>query len=52
MVIIPEVVERLDLTDYESPKRWKWVVEGADGFEEAVKYGKRDGKWAEVEVWP
>ncbi|RMJ21800.1 hypothetical protein PHISP_07325, partial [Aspergillus sp. HF37] len=38
VVIKPEVVERLDLSDYENPRRWRWVLEG--------------GRWVEVELWP
>jgi pyridoxamine 5'-phosphate oxidase len=38
VVIKPEVVERLDLSDYENPRRWRWALEG--------------GRWVEVELWP
>lgn len=39
VVIVPEEVERLDLSDFENPGRWKWTLVG-------------DGRWEEVELWP
>ncbi|KAF7519545.1 hypothetical protein PCG10_009951 [Penicillium crustosum] len=42
VVIRPEEVERLDLTDQEDAKRWNWtLIEGDDG-----------SRWNEVELWP
>ncbi|CAI7625796.1 unnamed protein product [Penicillium crustosum] len=42
VVIQPEEVERLDLTDQEDAKRWNWtLIEGDDG-----------SRWNEVELWP
>ncbi|KAJ5177541.1 FMN-binding split barrel-related protein [Penicillium coprophilum] len=42
VVIRPEQVERLDLTDQENAKRWNWTfVDGDDG-----------AQWDEIEVWP
>lgn len=42
VVIRPEEVERLDLTDQEDAKRWNWtLIDGNDG-----------SCWNEVELWP
>ncbi|KAJ5355834.1 hypothetical protein N7517_010443 [Penicillium concentricum] len=42
VVIRPEQVERLDLTDQEDGKRWNWTLSnGNDG-----------SQWDEMEVWP
>lgn len=56
VVIIPEVVERLDLNDYENPQRWRWsIMDGEDGSDEKAK-GAKEGesrdRWVEVELWP
>lgn len=40
VVIVPDMVERLDLNDYEKPMRTRWFLnEGGNG-------------WNEAEVWP
>lgn len=55
VVIIPEVVERLDVTDYENPGRWRWSIEDGDGSGDRAKAGKEGesrGRWVEVELWP
>jgi hypothetical protein len=41
VVIRPEEVERLDLTDQENGKRWNWTL--IDGS---------NGSWNETELWP
>ncbi|OQE44323.1 hypothetical protein PENCOP_c002G01892 [Penicillium coprophilum] len=42
VVIRPEQVECLDLTDQENAKRWNWtLVDGDDG-----------SQWDEIELWP
>ncbi|KAJ5496412.1 hypothetical protein N7463_008399 [Penicillium fimorum] len=42
VVIRPEQVERLDLSDQEDGKRWNWtLIDGNDG-----------SQWDEIEVWP
>ncbi|KAF4765315.1 hypothetical protein HAV15_003791 [Penicillium sp. str.  len=42
VVIRPDEVERLDLTDQEDAKRWNWtLIDGSDG-----------SRWDEVELWP
>lgn len=43
VIIRPEEVERLDLTDQENGKRWNWKVTDADGT---------GSRWEEIEVWP
>jgi hypothetical protein len=42
VVICPEEVERLDLTDQENCKRWNWTLIDA----------KEGSQWNEVELWP
>ncbi|KAJ6098753.1 hypothetical protein N7467_000288 [Penicillium canescens] len=46
VVIYPEEVERLDLTNQEDGKRWKWILE------EGGANGSLDVQWNETEVWP
>jgi hypothetical protein len=46
VVIYPEEVERLDLTNQEDGKRWKWILGDGDGN------GSLDAQWNETEVWP
>lgn len=43
VVVRPEQVELLDLTDYENARRWTWTL---------VEDGKQLGRWEEVELWP
>lgn len=43
VIIQPQEVERLDLTDQENGKRWNWKISDASGT------GIR---WHETEVWP
>ncbi|KXG53962.1 FMN-binding split barrel-related protein [Penicillium griseofulvum] len=42
VVICPEEVERLDLTDQENCKRWNWTLIDT----------KEGSQWNEVELWP
>ncbi|KAJ5757790.1 uncharacterized protein N7511_006484 [Penicillium nucicola] len=44
VVICPEEVECLDLTNQEDGKRWKWALEGASD--------SPDAQWSKIEVWP
>ncbi|OJJ50836.1 hypothetical protein ASPZODRAFT_126786 [Penicilliopsis zonata CBS 506.65] len=48
VVIRPVEVDRLDLADYEQPRRWKWRLTNAD----SVYDGDESGDWEEVELWP
>ena len=42
VIIRPEEVECLDLTDQENGKRWNWtLIDGSDG-----------SRWDEAELWP
>ena len=43
MVVRPEVVEQLDVSDYEHPQRRMWTL---------IEDGKQPGRWEEVELWP
>jgi hypothetical protein len=44
VIIRPEEVERLDLTEQDNGKRWNWRLTGDD---------KDSGlSWSEIEVWP
>ncbi|KAI9928376.1 hypothetical protein ASPWEDRAFT_26548 [Aspergillus wentii DTO 134E9] len=40
VVIRPEEVEQLDVSDYENPQRWNWT------------WDEKKGQWEEVELWP
>ncbi|KAL1998333.1 hypothetical protein VTN02DRAFT_6391 [Thermoascus thermophilus] len=55
VVIRPEEVERLDLSQYGNPKRWKWVFVDAGEVGDkgtVVQEGGQRGRWQEIEVWP
>lgn len=43
VVVRPQEVERLDLSDYENPQRWTWTL---------VEDDTQPGRWEEVELWP
>lgn len=43
MVVRPEEVEQLDLSDYENGRRCNWTL---------VEDGKQPAHWEEVELWP
>lgn len=43
VVVRPEVVEQLDVSDYEHPQRRMWTL---------IEDGKQPGRWEEVELWP
>lgn len=45
VVIQPEEVERLDLTNQEDMRRWKWIR----GSSDTEKY---QSDWIETELWP
>lgn len=42
VIILPEEVERLDLSDLEDPKRWKWTLVN----------DQSGSHWVETELWP
>lgn len=50
VAIIPEEVEKLDVSDYEKPVRMRWTFH-EDGKGE---FGgdERRGRWEGVELWP
>ena len=43
LVIVPEEVERLDLEDPATARRWRWTLE---------EKGGKFGEWTEEELWP
>lgn len=45
VTIIPEEVERLDLSNQEDMRRWKWILGQSGGKEE-------QSAWTETELWP
>lgn len=47
VVIQPEEVERLDLSNQEDVRRWKWTLVHANN-----EAGKPSSQWLETEVWP
>lgn len=47
VVIQPEEVELLDLSNQEDVRRWKWMLVHANN-----KEGKPGSQWVETEVWP
>lgn len=51
VVIVPEEVDQVDLTDEMRPKRWLYVYRGAPG-ESKLAGGEVIGEWEKAEVWP
>ncbi|GAB1318767.1 Pyridoxamine 5'-phosphate oxidase Alr4036 family FMN-binding domain-containing protein [Madurella fahalii] len=51
VVIVPEEVDQVDLTDEARPKRWLYVYRGAAG-ESKLAGGEVIGEWEKAEVWP
>lgn len=47
VVIIPEEVERLDLSDNDNIRRWKWNL-----IEKDAGKGSSQVQWVETELWP
>lgn len=47
VVIQAEEVERLDLSNPEDIRRWRWTLVGQSNTE-----GQSGGHWAECELWP
>ena len=45
VTIIPEEVERLDLSNQEDMRRWKWTLSKSGGKGE-------QSDWTETELWP
>jgi pyridoxamine 5'-phosphate oxidase len=40
VVIRPEEIDQVDLTDYGKGQRWKWTLSNGDG------------QWHKIELWP
>ncbi|KAJ5485697.1 hypothetical protein N7539_005685 [Penicillium diatomitis] len=47
VLILPEEVEQLDLSNGDDPRRRKWTLVGGDGDVE-----RTGGQWQESELWP
>lgn len=47
MLILPEEVEQLDLSDLDDVRRQKWTLLMDEEDEDGP-----DGKWVETEIWP
>ncbi|KAL2159795.1 hypothetical protein VTH06DRAFT_1928 [Thermothelomyces fergusii] len=51
VVIVPDEVDQLDLSDELRPRRWLYVYRGVGG-ESKLAGGEMMGEWEKVEVWP
>jgi hypothetical protein len=51
VVIVPDEVDQVDLSDELRPRRWLYVYRGAGG-EPKLAGGEVIGEWEKVEVWP
>jgi len=51
VVIVPEEVDQVDLSDMTAPKRWLYVYRGAS-YKSTRPGGEVIGEWEKIEVWP
>ncbi|SPQ23747.1 79edc2a7-b16c-4ff6-b653-ce9d61058cbe [Thermothielavioides terrestris] len=51
VVIVPDEVDQVDLSDELRPRRWLYVYRGESG-ESKLPGGEVIGEWEKVEVWP
>lgn len=51
VVILPDEVEQLDLTEPDKARRWKYTFVGPEGGEPGQR-GKDIGEWKKEELWP
>ncbi|KAL2131557.1 hypothetical protein VTI74DRAFT_4908 [Chaetomium olivicolor] len=51
VVIVPDEVDQVDLSDELRPRRWLYVYRGVQG-ESKLPGGEVIGEWEKVEVWP
>ncbi|AEO55461.1 hypothetical protein MYCTH_2299321 [Thermothelomyces thermophilus ATCC 42464] len=51
VVIVPDEVDQVDLSDELRPRRWLYVYRGVGG-ESKLPGGEIIGEWEKVEVWP
>lgn len=51
VVIIPDEVEQLDLTEPDKARRWKFTYVGPDGAKTGQR-GEDVGEWKKEELWP
>ncbi|KAI0155001.1 pyridoxamine 5'-phosphate oxidase-domain-containing protein [Xylariaceae sp. FL1272] len=52
VVILPEEIDRTDLSDPEHPRRWVYTFVGSGEGQRGKEGVVRDGEWEKVEVWP
>ena len=51
-VIVPDQVDRVDLSDPRRGRRWVYTRIGGPGNEPSRPGGQVEGGWEKVEVWP
>ncbi|KAK4103484.1 hypothetical protein N658DRAFT_493965 [Parathielavia hyrcaniae] len=51
VVIVPDEVDQVDLSDEMRPRRWLHVYRGLEG-DSRIPGGEAIGEWEKVEVWP
>lgn len=51
VVIVPEEVDQVDLSDELRPRRWLYVYRG-EGGQSKLAGGEMIGEWEKVELWP
>ena len=51
VIIKPEVVEQLDLTDPDKARRWRYTYVG-EGTDHGSSTGEMIGEWHKEELWP
>jgi hypothetical protein len=51
VVIVPDEVDQVDLSDELRPRRWLYVYRGVEG-DSRLPGGEVVGEWEKVEVWP
>ncbi|KAK1755803.1 pyridoxamine 5'-phosphate oxidase-domain-containing protein [Echria macrotheca] len=51
VVIVPDEVDQVDLSDMKNPKRWLYVYRGAS-YKTTQPGGEVIGEWEKVELWP
>ena len=47
VIIIPEEVERVDLSNIDNARRWKWTL-----TDDEVGTDSSQPRWVETELWP
>ncbi|KAI1258842.1 pyridoxamine 5'-phosphate oxidase-domain-containing protein [Xylariaceae sp. FL1019] len=52
VVILPEEIDRADLSDPAHPRRWVYTFVGSGEGQSGEEGVVREGEWEKVEVWP